>query len=940
MRSSAFQEKLEKTLLVCRNEWGSLIWLMLLNFILSAGLILAFSAVNAIFIWRLGFEKLPVCFIITGLLMLPYFTIYTQIETRFNRMWLLIISFIVYGALIAGSVFALMQQPKNPIIIITVYVISTCILLLVNTQFWSFANTVYHPRQGKRLFPLLGFGGTLGAIIMGFNLKYLVSMLGAVKLLFVWSGSFFLSALFVFLIFMFVRFPTQGRPSCALSLKDVVFGSFAAIRKIPIMSVISVIVLVMSFVSFILYFQFNRAVGETIVGELQAQIQTQPSLFENRFVGYVGAFHAVLYLAIILVYQIFFTSRIVSGMGIVNSLFLQPALLAIPVIFSLVKPGFEKMLQVGYFINVLCLATFFRTASESIFGSVPEQQREEAMCFIKIIITPLSIGMSGLLLVWMIRLFPDSDKQMLALNIIIPVALIIWIFAISKLKKLFIETLFNNFATGGKSQDLSSYLNFSKMKSTASLEILRRVMAKGSKRMKIFALELAGEMKLSILRDDILEILDTEDREIRSAAFNALGKIGGKKLYSTLMKIYKKQDNELKLVLLKNLFLIDLDSFIINAPFLLAEEEDGDIAGYLIGKIWKKKPLNVEQETVLLKLLDSEEEKSVTAAIKCLSFDKEGKFRKKLLSFLDNPSPLLRREALKSVASMKLKEAIPLLIKLLDSPVEDVAKEAANALSQIGQEAAVAAWESINDGDSWVLNRRKLEVLASTGVKENMMLIINNHLRFLPETLLPPMEIIARNLSAYTKFDKEEKQAVENMIESMEKEIKDNYRAVFSMMKEKKGKLDGILSIIIKERNDILKRIILLCLHLLNPDRRILTIVDNIFSGNVRKKNIALEALDNIFPEYRTRFIPLFEKETLEEEIKYISDLFSLAEKSPEMVLKIINRKPNDLMRAWVLYAAGEMKLASWKEEMEREVESKNSVISEYARMGLSIMNG
>ncbi len=940
MRALAFQEKLEKTLLVCRNEWGSLIWLMLFNFILSAGLILAFSTVNAIFIWRLGFEKLPLCFIITGLLMLPYFTVYTQIETRFNRMWLLIISFIVYGALIAGSVFALMQQPKNPIVIITVYVISTCILLLVNTQFWSFANMVYHPRQGKRLFPLLGLGGTLGAIIMGFNLKYLVALMGTVKLLFVWSGSFFLSALFVFLIFMFVRFPTQGRPVCALSLKDVIFGSFAAIKKIPIMSVISVIVLVMSFVSFILYFQFNRAVGETIIGDLQSQIQMQPSLFENRFVGYVGTFHAVLYLAIILVYQIFFTSRIVSGMGIVNSLYLQPALLAIPVIFSLIKPGFEKMLQVGYFINVLCLATFFRTASESIFGSVPEQQREEAMCFIKTIITPLSFGLSGLLLVWMVRIFPDSDKQMLALNIIIPIALIIWIFSITKLKKLFIETLFNNFARGGKSQDLGNYLNFSKMKSTASLEILRRVLSKGSKRMKIFALELTGEMKLSILRDDILEILDTEDREIRSAAFSALGKIGGKKLYSTLMKIYKKQDNELKLVLLRNLFMIDLDSFIINAPFLLAEEEDGEISGYLISKIWKKKPLNVEQETVLVKLLDSDDEKSVIAGIKCLSLDKDGKYRKRLLTFLDNPSHLLRREALKSVASMKLKESIPLLIKLLDSPFDDVTRESANALTQIGQEAAMAAWNSTDDNDSCLLTRRKLEVLASTGVKENMMLLINNYDRFLPEALMPPLEIIARNLSAYTKFDKEERQSVENLIDAMERDIKDNYKAVFSMMKGKHEKLYGILSIIIKERNDVLKRIILLCLHLLNPDRRILTIVDNIFSGNVRKKNIALEALDNIFPEYRTRFIPLFEKETLEEEIKYISDLFSLAEKSPEMVLKIIGRKPNELMRAWVLYAAGEMKLTSWKEEMEREVKSKNSVISEYAQIGLSILNG
>ena len=938
MRSAGFQEKLEKTLLVCRNEWGSLVWLMVLNFILGTGFVIAFSVVNAIFIWRIGFQGLPITFIIAALVMLPYFTIYTQMENRFNRMWILIISFIVYGALLAISATELIKQPDNTILIYVVYVLSTCILLLTNVQFWSFANFVYHPRQGKRLFPLIGFGGTLGVIIFGFNMQNLVSRFGSEKLIYLWAGTFLISAFFVFLIFRYVNFPAKSKPACAVSLKDVLLSSFKVINKVPVMSVISAIVFLISFVSFILYFQFNRAVGETLVTELSNRIQTQPSLFEYKFAGYVGTFHAVLYLAIILVYQIFFTSRIISGMGIVNSLYIQPALLAIPVIFTIIRPDYEKMLQVGYFINVLCLATFFRTASESIYGSVPEQQREEAMCFIKIIVTPFSLGLSGLLLVWLVKMFPD--RIMLALNILIPITLILWVFSIKKLKKLFIETLFNNFAAGRKSQELGSLLSFSKMKSSASLEILRRVMAKGSKKMKIFALELAGEMKLSILTDEILEFVKSDDEVIRIAAFNALGTIGDKKLYSTLMKTYKDQDSKLRIILMENLEKINSDSFNINAPFLLNEEEDDRVAGFLLEVIWKKKPLNVEQEHRLTKLFDSKDEEALLYGVRCLSMDKEGKYRNKLLELMEKGSPNIQQAAVKSVSDLKIEEAIPMLINLLGSGSEKVADEASNALVNLGEKAASATWETINDNDSVNLTRRKLMVVASNFNKKNLMLLIENAGKFSPEALVPPLSLISRNLPSYTKFEGNEKQLIENLVESVEKEIRDNYSAAFSLLQDKKSKVFGLLGAFLEERNNLLKRIILICLHLLNPKRRILTIMDNIFSGDERKKNIALEAFENIFPEYRTRFIPLFEKETLEEEINYISDLFSLTTKGPEMVLKILDRNPNELMHAWVLYAAGELGIDSWREDMEKETKSPDPVISEHAKLGLAILNG
>ncbi len=40
--------------------------------------------------------------------------------------------------------------------------------LMVIAQFWSFANDLYTPEQGKRLFAIVGFGGSVGAVAGAF----------------------------------------------------------------------------------------------------------------------------------------------------------------------------------------------------------------------------------------------------------------------------------------------------------------------------------------------------------------------------------------------------------------------------------------------------------------------------------------------------------------------------------------------------------------------------------------------------------------------------------------------------------------------------------------------------------------------------------------------------------------------------------------------------
>ncbi len=66
--------------------------------------------------------------------------------------------------------------------------------LMVPAQFWAFANDIYSPEAGKRLFVIVAFGASAGAVFGSFLAGKLVEPLGAYQLLLV-SGAILLASL-------------------------------------------------------------------------------------------------------------------------------------------------------------------------------------------------------------------------------------------------------------------------------------------------------------------------------------------------------------------------------------------------------------------------------------------------------------------------------------------------------------------------------------------------------------------------------------------------------------------------------------------------------------------------------------------------------------------------------------------------------------------------
>ena len=87
---------------------------------------------------------------------------YSAITRRFPRMTVVTGSLLFFASNLV--LFWLLALLKVPYIGFVFYVWLGCFSLCVIAQFWSMANDLYTPEQGKRLFAIIGIGSSVGAV--------------------------------------------------------------------------------------------------------------------------------------------------------------------------------------------------------------------------------------------------------------------------------------------------------------------------------------------------------------------------------------------------------------------------------------------------------------------------------------------------------------------------------------------------------------------------------------------------------------------------------------------------------------------------------------------------------------------------------------------------------------------------------------------------------
>lgn len=256
-------------------------------------------------------------------------------------------------------------------------------------QFWSLANEIFHTRQAKRLFAVIGAGGAMAGIWAGFGVKAVTKSIGTENLLYVMVALLSVAIVMVVLVSLRTRSNLEAaRIKKNLRYRGIQGKAFIEERQQPVLvsnhlRIIAVLVIVASLVTTLVDYQFNVYVADFIPAK------EDRSAYFGVFFGATG----VLCTGI----QFFVTSRLLERFGILTALLLLPlfllggasALIVFPLAWALwtstLMKGSENVLR--YTVNDAAL--------QLLYFPVPAAQRGRAKTFIDGILKPLAFGAGG-----------------------------------------------------------------------------------------------------------------------------------------------------------------------------------------------------------------------------------------------------------------------------------------------------------------------------------------------------------------------------------------------------------------------------------------------------------------------------------------------------------------------------------------------------------------
>ena len=261
-----------------------------------------------------------------ALLLLAAVPIYAALASKMPRRRLINLVTIFFAACMIG--FYLLAKIGIPYLGVIFFLWVGIFNLMVIAQFWSFANDIYSPEQGKRLFAIVAFGASFGAVSGSIIAGRLIAPLGVEQMLLVAAA--ILATTLILTNIIDARERRLPRDSAAKPEGDPdqeplgKEGAFGLVMRNRYLLLIAFLMLFLNWVNTTGEYILGRVVAGT-AADLVAAGQSG-GLNEGQYIGkfYSDFFSIVNIVGVVM--QLFLVSRILKYIGV------RAALLFLPVI--------------------------------------------------------------------------------------------------------------------------------------------------------------------------------------------------------------------------------------------------------------------------------------------------------------------------------------------------------------------------------------------------------------------------------------------------------------------------------------------------------------------------------------------------------------------------------------------------------------------------------
>lgn len=459
------------------------------------------SARDAFFLNLFDRSYLPLMFVAIAVTMVIVITVYKRLTDGRDSIQVITAS----GLLFAATLY-LIQLRLEGWVIPTLFVWMEVIVSLSILQFWMLAGEIFDPRQAKRLFSILGAGGSVAGILAGYSLKPFVKFFGSDKLLYLTISFILLSVILGNLVKRYRKTTDQKKQSRPQPKKDA--GGKAKFKFDPYLKSIALLIGLAAFISKIVDYQFKMTA-----------VQTYP--LQDDLVSFFGTYYMATGGAT-LIMQFFVTGVVLARFGILAGLLVLPITLALG--------------STGFFVSPILLTVFIAKFSDQVFKfsinnasqeilwlPVPKERKKEAKPVIDSAIRATLEGVVGILIFILVqsKIVPVDRLNLLSLMVLFGVAA--WLWNSFRLKNGYVATLMQ--AIEKRQLDLED-VEFD-VTDNHIVQTIEKTLRDEDELKQLFGLDLLKTMPLEPWKDTLVELFESGTPTVRGEVLELAGKDPG-----------------------------------------------------------------------------------------------------------------------------------------------------------------------------------------------------------------------------------------------------------------------------------------------------------------------------------------------------------------------------------------------------------------------------
>ncbi|MEM9692375.1 MAG: Npt1/Npt2 family nucleotide transporter [Myxococcota bacterium] len=294
--------------------------------VVAAAFVIGRAVGNTLFLQRVDNRWLPYAYVVSAVVVSTLSAIYARFAGRVRSDRLIVRTAARFAAAVLATRFALGLAPDSLLLLGLVYVLFDVVGDISILQVWTLAGDLFTARQGKRLFAVVGAGGTVAGVLFGGLLNLSVRVLGA-------ENQLLIAALLLLAVAVIARaigrvegHHLEIKPSTVTGSAAGLRGDLSRIVASKYMVGIAALIAVTTLVSVLIDYQWKLAANAAYLHD------------ENGLAGYFGLFFVITN-GVALVVQVGLASRLLERFGLRAGLSLLPAVLVVGVSGLLLAPS-------------------------------------------------------------------------------------------------------------------------------------------------------------------------------------------------------------------------------------------------------------------------------------------------------------------------------------------------------------------------------------------------------------------------------------------------------------------------------------------------------------------------------------------------------------------------------------------------------------------------